>query len=77
MLRTSTRMSTGAGYSLDDAARIRQAVQAGAAGGCPHCAFPLDATVGKDGEREVWLVRCHGCGRSLVIRRGMGARTAG
>jgi hypothetical protein len=70
MLRTSTRMSHGAGYSLDDAARIRQAVQAGAAGECPHCQFPLDATVGKDGERDVWLVRCPGCGRSLVIRQG-------
>ena len=72
MMRTSTRMSSGVGYSLDHAARIRQAVQAGAAGECPHCAFPLDAMVGKDGGREVWLVRCHGCGRSLVIRRGLG-----
>ncbi len=70
MLRTSNRMSRGVGYSLDDAARIRQAVQAGAAGACPHCEFPLDATVGKDGERDIWLVRCHGCGRNLVIRQG-------
>ena len=70
MLRTSNRASRGTAYSLDDAARIRQAVQGGAPAECPHCQFPLDATIGKDGERDVWLVRCHGCGRGLVIRHG-------
>jgi hypothetical protein len=71
MLRTSTRISYGVGYSLDDAARIRQAVQAGATAECPQCAFPLDAIVGKDGEREVWLARCRGCRKSLVMRWGV------
>ena len=70
MLRTSTRMSRGAGYSLDDAARIRRALQSRAAGECPQCQFQLHATIGKDGERDIWLVRCPGCGRSLVIRQG-------
>ncbi len=36
---------------------------------CPHCGFPLEATVGKDGDRGVWLVRCHGCGRNLVMQQ--------
>ena len=70
MLRTSSRTSRGAGYSLDDAARIRQAAQTGVPVECPHCQFPLDATIGKDGEGDVWLVRCLGCGRGLVIRHG-------
>lgn len=36
---------------------------------CPQCGFPLEATVGKDGDRSIWLVRCHGCGRSLVMQQ--------
>jgi hypothetical protein len=62
----STRRSTG--FSLDDAARIRQMIVTESPSECPQCGFPLEATVGNDGDRGVWLVRCHGCGRSLVIQ---------
>jgi hypothetical protein len=63
----STRRSTG--FSLDDAARIRRMIVTDSPSECPQCNFPLEATVGKDGDRSVWLVRCHGCGRSLVIQQ--------
>lgn len=52
---------------MDDAARIRKMIISGGVAECPQCAFPLEATVGKDGEGNVWLVRCHGCGRGLVV----------
>jgi len=42
-------------------------ITADGAAECPQCRFPLEATVGSDGDRNVWLVRCHGCGRGLVI----------
>ncbi len=52
---------------MDDAARIRKMILTGGVAECPQCAFPLEATVGKDGDGNVWLVRCHGCGRGLVV----------
>ncbi len=70
-LKTPPRRS--AGYSLDDAASIRKAIAGGGAAECPQCRFPLEATVGSDGDRNVWLVRCHGCGRGLVILQAPGA----
>jgi len=40
---------------------------------CPQCGFPLEATVGEatvgKGDGGVWLVRCHGCGRNLVMQQ--------
>ena len=69
MPRTSVSMRRSAGFSLDDAARIRQLILSDSPSECPQCGFPLEATVGKDGERNIWLVRCHGCGRSLVMQQ--------
>jgi hypothetical protein len=65
VLKTTGRRS--AGYSLDDAANIRRMISAGAPAECPQCGFQLEATIGSDGDRNLWLVRCHGCGRGLVI----------
>ncbi len=78
MIRTSPWGRRSAGFSLDDAARIRTLIVAGRPVECPHCGFPLETTVGKDREpgttddARVCLVRCHGCGRSLVIRQPAG-----
>ena len=66
-LRPSVGARRSAGFSLDDAANIRRMIAGGAAAECPQCGFPLEATVGSDGDRKLWLVRCHGCGRGLVI----------
>ena len=69
MPRVSVSARRSAGFSLDDAARIRQMIVSDSPSECPQCGFPLEATVGKDGDRGVWLVRCHGCGRSLVMQQ--------
>lgn len=69
MPRVSVAARRSAGFSLDDAARIRQMIVSGKPSECPHCGFPLEATVGTDGDRGVWLVRCHGCGRNLVMQQ--------
>lgn len=69
VLKVSNAPRRSAGFSLDDAARIRQMIFAGTPSECPQCGFPLEATVGKDEGRGVWLVRCHGCGRSLVMQQ--------
>lgn len=55
-------------YSLDAAARMLLAIRAGAIGRCPECQAPLGGTVGTDGEQDVWLVRCPGCGRNVVLQ---------
>ncbi len=67
VLKTTVVPRRSTGYSLDDAANIRKMICSGGVAECPQCGFPLEATVGRDGERNVWLVRCHGCGRGLVI----------
>lgn len=66
-LRPSVGARRSAGFSLDDAANIRKMITAGGVAECPQCGFPLEATIGSDGDRKLWLVRCHGCGRGLVI----------
>ncbi|OGT94386.1 MAG: hypothetical protein A2083_10665 [Gemmatimonadetes bacterium GWC2_71_9] len=59
------------GYSLDEAARIRkQIVMRAGPMGCPHCGAELKPTVGGDGERRVWLVRCEQCRRGVVVHNG-------
>jgi hypothetical protein len=67
--RVSVSARRSAGFSLDDAARIRQMIVSDSPSECPQCGFPLEATVGEDGDRSIWLVRCHGCGRSLVMQQ--------
>jgi len=71
--RVSVSARRSAGFSLDDAARIRQMILSGKPSECPQCGFPLEATVGEatvgKGDGGVWLVRCHGCGRNLVMQQ--------
>jgi hypothetical protein len=58
-----------AGYTLDEAAHIRQAISdRGSLVGCPRCGAVLRHTVGTDGLQTVWLLRCEACDRSVVIR---------
>jgi hypothetical protein len=67
-MRTLTPGHRSAWYTLDHVARILPTIRAGAVGRCPQCQSPLGGTVGTDGEKEVWLVRCPGCGRNVVLR---------
>lgn len=56
------------GYSLDEAARIRRAIAKGDQSiNCPDCHHPLDPRVGHDAETTIWVVRCHVCGRGVVL----------
>lgn len=60
----------GEAFSLDDAARIRQALRTGATVKCPHCRSVLEL-VGESGDVDhTSLVSCHQCGRSLVLSLG-------
>jgi hypothetical protein len=65
----STSARRSAGFSLDDAAKIRRMIVTDVPSECPQCGFPLEATVGNDRDLGIWLVRCHGCGRSLVLQQ--------
>ena len=66
MTRTLFR-KTGS-FSLEEAARIRKALEAAGSAQCPACRMPLARVVGENGRGDVWLLQCRGCGRSLVLR---------
>lgn len=69
-MSTQTRVrQSGAGYSLDDAARIHNALlhRSGPLR-CPCCGKSLSGTVGAGDAQAVWLLRCPTCERSVVIR---------
>jgi hypothetical protein len=74
MLKVETAMVTAPprrslGFSLDEAASIRKMIVGQAARmACPTCGAELRHTVGGDGTRRVWLVRCVECGRGVVDR---------
>jgi hypothetical protein len=58
------------GFSLDEAARIREAIVAGGRPvRCPRCRGPLDVVAQCDGN-GAWLVACGPCRVSLVVRVG-------
>jgi len=60
---------SGTGYSLDDAARIHNALlHGGSPLRCPRCGKSLSGTVGVDDAQAVWLLRCQTCERSVLIR---------
>ncbi len=61
----STRWNPG--FSLDDAARIRRMIVTRDTITCLGCGKELAPKVGLDGERRVWMVRCDGCGRGVVV----------
>jgi transcription elongation factor Elf1 len=56
-------------YSLDEVAKLRRMI---AGGGehitCPDCHHPLDPRVGRDRDTTIWVVRCHVCGRGVVMQ---------
>lgn len=56
-------------YSLDEVAKLRRMI---AGGGehitCPDCHHPLDPRVGRDHDTTIWVVRCHVCGRGVVMQ---------
>jgi hypothetical protein len=64
-------------FSLEEAARIRQAIETAGAAQCPACRMPLSRLVGENGRGDVWLLRCKGCGRSLVLREVTALRAQG
>jgi ribosomal protein L37AE/L43A len=56
------------GYSLDEVARIRRAITRGEEHiRCPDCHHELDPRVGRNAETAIWVVRCHVCGRGVVM----------
>jgi len=58
-----------AGYSLDEAARIGQAIrERRTVVACPRCCAALRYEVDTRGAEAVWLLLCDACERSLVIR---------
>jgi predicted trehalose synthase len=58
-----------AGYSLDEAARIGQAIrERHTVLACPRCYAALRHAVDTSGVEAVWLIRCDVCERSVVIR---------
>ena len=62
-------MRRSAGYSLDEAARIGQAIrERHTVLACPHCYAALRYAVDTSGVEAVWLLRCDVCERSVVIR---------
>ena len=56
-------------YSLDEVAKLRRMI---ASGGehitCPDCHHPVDPRVGRDRNTTIWVVRCHVCGRGVVMQ---------
>lgn len=66
MTRTLFR-KTGS-FSLEEAARIRHALEAAGSAQCPACRIALARVVGENGRGDVWLLQCRSCGRSLVLR---------
>jgi len=57
------------GYSLDEAARIGQAIRKRLTVlACPRCCAALRYAVDTSGVEAVGLLRCDVCGRSLLIR---------
>ena len=66
MTRTLNR-KTGT-FSLEEAARIRQAIEAGGPAQCPSCRVAMSRMVGDNGKGDVWLLQCRTCGRGLVLR---------
>lgn len=55
-------------FSLEDAARIRRAIESSGSAQCPACRIPMARMVGDNGEGDVWLLQCRVCGRGLVLR---------
>lgn len=57
------------GYSLDEAARLRQMLlRSAATAECPRCGVAMERTGGTDSEGAVWFLHCPCCSRSVVIR---------
>ena len=55
-------------FSLDEAARIRRAMnECPERTECPQCASTMSPMVGGDDAHVVWLLQCRTCLRSLVI----------
>jgi hypothetical protein len=67
MMRRSLVRKTG-GYSLEEAARIRRAVEQSGSPQCPSCRVTMARMVGDNGAGDVWLLQCRVCRRSLVLR---------
>lgn len=55
-------------FSLEEAARIRRAIETTGSAECPACHMAISRIVGENGRGDVWLLQCRGCGRSLVLR---------
>jgi hypothetical protein len=57
------------GYSLDDAAAIRRKIVTAQTRviRCPECGEHLESVVGGEGVERVWLLRCGGCSRAIVV----------
>jgi hypothetical protein len=64
------------GFTLNEAARIREAIVTGRRPvGCPRCRRPLDVVAQSEGH-DVWLVACGPCRVSLVVRAAPAAGEA-
>lgn len=57
------------GYSLDDAAAITRRIVTAETQvmRCPECGERLESVVGGEGDKRVWLLRCGGCSRAIVV----------
>jgi predicted RNA-binding Zn-ribbon protein involved in translation (DUF1610 family) len=55
-------------FSLEEAARIRWAIETTGSARCPGCDVALSNIVGENGRSDVWLLQCPACGRGLVLR---------
>lgn len=56
------------GFSLDEATSLRRMVMAHADHvACPACGCPITPTVGGTSDDKIYLMRCPGCARGLVI----------
>jgi hypothetical protein len=67
-MTTRTLMRKSGTFSLEEAARIRRAIETGGSAQCPSCRTPISRMVGDNGRGDVWLLQCRVCGRSLVLR---------
>jgi hypothetical protein len=55
------------GYTLDEAARMCQAVGGSAGCRCPGCGGELRDLAGHEPHGDIHLLRCMTCGRGLVF----------
>ena len=67
MRDSKQRYRTSAGFSLDEASLLRRSSSIDNQLVCPTCGGIMRDVVGVNPHGAVWLLRCVGCGRSLVF----------